>query len=192
MIAKYFALDRVLFRAADQWKTLGVTDVKLTSHYDLDRPLCLDEIDDLDIEPYVGRDIAAIHHAFLSVIVRIERISGAKVHYIDLTATFLGAKPPMPSKKLYVARWTDGVLEGYPARVKRVGRAKTREVVLPPAMKQAPWDVYLTRIGDKPRKLGVSNGGKPLTYVPWDSGTYWVTACRDDYCFIVLSVAHSI
>jgi hypothetical protein len=192
MIAKYFGLDRVLFRAADQWKTLGVTDVKLTSHYELDRPLCLDELDDLDIQPYVGRDIAAIHHAFLNVIVKIERISGAKVHYIDLTATFLGAKPPMPSKKLYVARWTDGVLEGYPARMKRVGRAKTREVVLAPAMKQSPWDVVLVRIGDKPKKLGVSNEGKPLTYVPWDSGTYWVTACREDYCFIVLSVAHTI
>ena len=47
-------------------------------------------------------------------------------------------------------------------------------------------------VGDQPKKMGVSNDGKPLTYVPWDSGTYWVTACREDYCFIVLSVAHTI
>ena len=45
LIAKYFGLYRVLFRGNDQWATLGVTDVKLTMHYDFDAPVCLDELD---------------------------------------------------------------------------------------------------------------------------------------------------
>ena len=45
LIAKYFGLYRVLFRGNEQWATLGVTDVKLTMHYDFDAPVCLDELD---------------------------------------------------------------------------------------------------------------------------------------------------
>jgi hypothetical protein len=182
----------VLFRGGDQWKTLGVTDVKLTMHYELEQPVCLDEIDQLDLKPYVGRDIGALHHAFLDRITEIQ-LYGNTVKTIDLRATFLGTQPPMPSSKLFVAKWDHGVLEGYTARLHRVGRSKQRAIVPGAELKKRPWDMYLVLIGEPPRKLGMSNESKPLTYTPWRTGQYWTLACQGTTeCFVVLSIAHAI
>lgn len=193
MVAKYFALDRVLFRGGDQWKTLGVTDVKLTMHYELSPPACLDEFDQLDLKPYVGKDIGALHHAFLDHITEIELETGHQVEKIDLTATFLGAQPPMPAQKIFVAKWDHGTLEGYTAGLRRKGRAKQREIVLSDALKKEPWDIYFTLVGEQPKKLGVSTEpNKAFTYTPWASGQYWALACKQDYCFIIFAVSHTI
>lgn len=192
MVAAYFGLYRVLFRGNDQWATLGVTDVKLTMHYDFDKPICLDEVDGLDLKGYVGRDVGAIHHAFLDAITDIQRTAPAHLRTIDLVVNFLGEQPPLPRKKLYVARWREGVLEGYVARMARKGRSPERTIVLPDALKQSDWDIYLTEIGDPPKLLGKSNTGAPLTYVPWKSGPYWVTACKPDFCFVIFTVSHAV
>ena len=190
LVANYFGLHRVMFRGSDLWKTLGVTDLKLTMHYEFDRPLCMDEIDQLDLKPYVGRDIGALHHAFLDAIAEIELVGKAQLRKIDLRATFLGTHPPMPAPTIYVARWENDKLEGYTARVRRRGRSKDREVVLSPELTREPFDIYLVLVGEAPRKLGVSTDKKPFTYQPWRTGQYWALACKPDHCFVVLAVAH--
>jgi hypothetical protein len=192
MVAKYFGLRRVLFRGSDQWKTLGVSDVKLTMHYEFDRPMCMDEIDELDLKPFVGKNIRALHHTFLDAIVEIERVSGEQLKTIDVRATFLGSHPPLPAPTIYVARWENGALEGYTADVVRKGRSKTREIVLGKELAGTERDLYLVRIGEAPRKLGTTSDTKPLTYVPWGAGQYWVLACKADDCFVLHSLAHKI
>ncbi|HEX5058994.1 MAG TPA: DUF6056 family protein, partial [Kofleriaceae bacterium] len=192
MVARYFGLSRVVFRGGDQWKTLGVSDVKLVMDYEFDKPLCVDEIEHLDIKDYVGRDVGAIHHAFLDAIAQIEIVSGERPRKVDLKVTFLGAQPPMPSQRVYVGRWREGVLEGYTAKLRRAGRSKERMIVLGDKLKQDSWDMYLMRVGEQPKLLGTNRDTDKLKYVPWASGEYWTFACKPDYCFIVLAVTHAI
>jgi hypothetical protein len=192
MVAKYFGLRRVLFRGPDQWKTLGVSDVKLTMHYEFDRDQCMDELDTLDLKDFIGKNIASLHHQFLDAIVEIERVSGLHLKTIDLRAAFLGTKPPMPAEMIYVARWSNGSLEGYTADIVRKGRSKAREIVVDKALEKSPFDIYLVLVGEPPRKLGVTGEGKAFTYVPWAAGQYWVLACKPDHCFVLNSVAHRI
>lgn len=191
MMARYFGLHRVVFRGSDQWKTLGVTDVRLTMEYDFDKPLCLDEVEQLDLKPYVGRDIGAIHHAFIDAITEIYLATNERPRSIDLKVTFLGDSPPMPRERIYAARWKAGVLEGYAARLKRAGRSTERRIVLSEKLQREPWDIYLVRVGELPKKIG-TNASDKLSYVPWRTGEYWTLACKPDYCFVVLAVAHSI
>lgn len=192
MVAKYFGLRRVLFRGSDQWKTLGVSDVKLTMHYEFEREQCVDELDHLDLKQFIGKSIDALHHQFLDAIVEIERVSGLQLRSIDLTATFLGTQPSLPAPTIYVARWANDKLEGYTADVVRKGRSKTREIVLGKELAGKDFDVYMILIGQPPRKLGSSSEGKPFPYVPWGPGQYWVLACRPDHCFVLKSIAHRI
>jgi hypothetical protein len=192
LVARYFALDRVLFRGADVWSTLGVTDVKLTMHYEFDQDVCIDKIDELDLKPYVGKNIDALHHAFQDAIAQIKRATPAHLKWVDLVASFLGTKPPMPPGPLYVARWREGVLEGYTAGMKRLGRSRDRQIILTPGLQSQPWDIYIVHIGDPPKLIGSTTSGQPLKYQPWASGQYWVLACKPDHCFVVFTVAHTI
>jgi hypothetical protein len=191
LIAKYFGLDRVLFRGNDMWATLGVTDVKLTMHYDIDPPVCLDELDKLDLPPYIGRDVEGIQHAFLDKIARIREFGTGTLKKIDLTAVFLGVSPPLPAGTMYVARWNAGKLESYIARVRRVPKSTKREVIVPDELKKSPWDIYIIRIGDPPKLMGTS-ASSSLTYEPWETGAYWVTACKADHCFVIAAVSHRV
>ena len=192
LVARYFGLHRVLFRGGDQWKMLGVTDVKLTMHYEFETPMCMDEQDQLDLKPYVGKDIGALHHAFLDSIAEAELVTGNKLRWIDLRATFLGTQPPMPAPTVFVAKWNRGELEGYTARLKRKGRSREREIALDDKLKRSPFDIYLVIIGDPPKRLGGSMDGKRLTYVPSKTGQYWALACRKDECFVILAVTHTL
>jgi hypothetical protein len=190
LIAKYFGLHRVLFRGGDMWSTLGVTDVKLTMHYDLDPPACLDEIETLDLKPFIGRDVGALHHAFLDTIAQINDETTSHVKSVDLVATFLGKPPPMPRKRIYVARWQDGKLEGYVSDIKRVGRTRDREVVMSPELAHGDFEIYVVAVGDEPKKLGTTTEHKPLRYQPWRSAEYWFLACKSDYCFVTFATRH--
>ncbi|HET9990142.1 MAG TPA: DUF6056 family protein, partial [Kofleriaceae bacterium] len=192
MMATYFGLDRVLFRGGDLWKALGVTDVKLTMHYDVDPKQCLDQVDALDLKPFVGRDIAALHHAFLDALAEVHRVTHGNVRTADVTATFLGSQPPMPAPRIYVATWSEaGGLVGYTAKVGRAGRSHARSIKLSKELQREDFDIYMVRIGDPPRKLGTTKTPK-LEYEPWGSGIYWVTACKPDHCFVVETVNHVI
>jgi len=192
MVATYFGLHRVLFRGNDQWSTLGVTDVKLTMYYTFAKPDCLDELPQIEVKPYIGRDVGAIHHAFLDQIAEIKRSAPSQLDAIDLVVTFLGTPPPMPRAKVYAARWNHGVFEGYVAGMKRLGRTHDRQLMMPKELATSDWDIYVQRVGDPPKLLGKSTNADSLRYVPSKSGPYWVTACKADYCFVIFTVSHSV
>ena len=191
LAAKYFGLDRVLLRGSGIWTTLGVSDLKLTMHYDLEPAVCLDEIDKLDLKAYIGRDIAAIHHAFLDAIAEIQQFTSSRLRTIDLVATFLGATPPLPRSKIYVARWRDGVLEAYTSTLGRNGRSTERTITIADQLTTADWDIYLVAVGDPPRLLGKSSTRR-FSYRPWRTAPYWTLACKADACFVTMAVHHSI
>ena len=190
LAAKYFGLDRVLFRGSDVWATLGISDVKLVMRYEFEPAACLDELEHFDLKPYFGRDIGALHHAFLDTIAEIQGATTAKLRTIDLVATFLSSPPPLPRAKTYVARWRDGVLEGYTATLGRQGRSTERTITITNRL-SADWDIYLVAVGDPPRLLGKSSERR-FSYRPWRIGPYWTLACRGDACFVLMSVHHTI
>lgn len=192
MVADYFGLHRVLFRGNDQWSTLGVTDVKLTMYYKFAQPDCLDEQPQIQVKPYIGRDVGAIHHAFLDQIAEIQRSAPSALESVDLVVTFEGTPPPMPRPKTYAARWNHGAFEGYVAGMKRVGRSPERQLVMSKELAAGDWDIYLQRVGDPPKRLGKSSDAAALHYVPWKSGPYWVTACKPDFCFVIFTVSHAV
>ncbi len=182
LVAKYYALDRVL---------LGVSDVKLTMQYEFEPAVCIDEITHLDLKPYIGRDVGALHHAFLDEIAEIQRATSAKLRTIDLVATFLGSEPPLPRARTYVARWRDGVLEAYTATLGRAGRSTERTITIADALVSADWDIYLVAVGDPPRLLGKSSQRR-FSYRPWRTAPYWTLACKPDACFVLMTIHHSI
>ena len=194
LVARYFGLRRVLFRGPDVWATLGVTDVKLVHDYVLDDPrVCLDKLDELNLLPYVGRDVRALQFAFMDAVTEIRHVSSSPLRAVDLRVIFLGERPPMPRKDVYVARWRAGVgREGYAGGMDRIGRTKDRQVKLPPELKSKAWEVYAVSIGDKPRLLGLTNSTKPLVYTPWRSSMYWILACDADACFVRTAVKHKV
>jgi len=53
------------------------------------------------------------------------------------------------------------------------------------------WDIYATEVGDPPKLLGKSSS-PDLAYEPWTSGTYWLLACKPDYCFVMFSTVHVV
>jgi hypothetical protein len=191
LIANYFDIDRVLFRGNEMWATLGVSDVKLTMHYDIEPAVCLDELDQLDLPPYIGRDVEGLQHAFLDKIARIQNFGAGALHKIDLVATFLGVQPPMPPGTIFVARWNEGQVESYAAKVRRVPKSTRREVIVPAELVKSPWDIYIIRIGDPPKLMGTSQSPS-LTYEPWETGAYWVTACKPDHCFVIAALSHRV
>jgi len=192
LVADYFGLQRVLFRAPGTWAVLGVSDVKLVMDYEIEPPVCLDRVEGLDLQPYIGRDVSALHRAFLDAIAEIRRRNPGNLHRIDLVATFVGGRPPMPRPRIYVARWADDRLEGYVTTIRRRGRSKDREVLLSPDLKHQPWQLYIVALGSEPRLLGTSTADAPLTYQPWQTGTYWILACNAEHCFVTKSLHHRI
>ena len=47
-----------------------------------------------------------------------------------------------------------------------------------------PFDIYMANIGGESRLLGTTDG-KPLQYVPWHHGVYWVLACDEAECWVI-------
>lgn len=191
MVAKYFGLERVLFRGSDVWSTLGIADVKLLMRYQFEPELCIDELEHLDLKPYIGRDVAAIHHAFLDAIAEVVRVAPARLRTIDLLATFLGEAPPLPRPQTYIARWRDGALEAYTSTLGRAGRSKDRSIRLADSVTAPDMDVYLVAIGDTPRLLGKSKA-RQFTYRPWRTGQYWVMVCNAEACFVTMTMHHRV
>jgi hypothetical protein len=189
LVVKYFGLRRIAYRGNDASNLLGVSDTKATLAYEMDPPICLDTIDKLDIQRWIGRDIKELHKQLQRLVADTARYGTLK--WIDVKVSFVGVQPPMPRDKIFLARWNE-TFEGYTAKLKRQGRTRRREIVLDPALKTAAWEIYLAIIGDPPQRIGTSTDTKPITYVPSRSGQYWTLACKDDYCFVLLAVAHTL
>jgi hypothetical protein len=57
-------------------------------------------------------------------------------------------------------------------------------------LRSRDWEIYLMQVGDEPRRLGT--GADDLGYEPWRSGTYWVLACKPEYCFVTHAATHVV
>jgi hypothetical protein len=189
LVERYFGLRRLVYRGSDASNLLGVTDAKATLHYEMDPAVCFDQLDDLDIQRWIGYDLKPLHQQLLRVVADSARFG--RLRWLDVEVSFVGTRPPLPRPHVFIGRWRDGKLEGYTAKLKRTGRSKRREIVLDPALEKSPWQIYLVIVGDPPQLLGTSTGGKSLGYVPSHPGQYWTLACKDDYCFAVLAVSHT-
>lgn len=192
LVSRYFDIKRVVFRGLNQFAALGVSDVRLYTNYEFDREICIDEQASIMIDPYIGRDVPAIHHAFLDAVAEVSESNVGRLLSMDLLATFQGEAPPMPRDKLYVARWSRDAFEGYIAKVSRIGRTTEREILPEAKLSQLSGELYLVAIGDSPRKLGPIKSEKPYRYVPWRTGTYWVLACDTAACWVVTAIHHRI
>ncbi|HEY6035461.1 MAG TPA: hypothetical protein VIV58_14410, partial [Kofleriaceae bacterium] len=164
MLAQYFDLSTVILRAYDPTAALGVSDVRLVPS---ERDFVLDA--------YRGLDLTSIHHA-------IEQAASARHETADVAVAveFVGERPVLPRPSLLVGRWSPRGLEGWAAKLERSGT--TRTVVVPKGM-PPELELYAYVVGGEAKRLGLA-GNKPH-YTPWQTGTYWILACRPDECFVI-------
>jgi len=177
MVAKYFGLAGVQFRAYDPNAPLGVAGVKLVPHAVLESGGCLDG--GLALGAFKGFDLEALHREMKMAIELLpER---PRLRELELAVVLDDPRIHLPRARVLVGRrWPDR-FEGYVAKIERKGRARQRDVVIPRELGDT--QVYVYQVGGELRELG--NARAPLHYVPWKTGVYWVLACRPDECFVV-------
>jgi hypothetical protein len=182
LIARYFDLRDVILRGYDPDAPLGVSDVRLVPHAVVEPASCLDEHGGFELGWYRGLDVSTIHSAMRAAVDQLRtRVTagGGKLDRLDLTVQFVGDRPALPRKTLLVGRWTPTKLEAYVGAFRRSGRARMREIVVPPELAGA--DVYIYQVGGEAKQL---DRAAPR-YVPWKTGVYWALACRTDECFVI-------
>ena len=204
LVSKYYDLRTVVFHTSGVWRNLppplkwahwsalDISNVRLSSTYEFDHDLCLDQQAQVDIKPYIGRDLGAVHLAFRENIDEILHANVARLKSMELAVKFLGEPPPMPPGKLVVARWKDGVFDLPRATIQRVPNSLRRQIVVPPEFLDRSQMVYLVAIGDAPRALGRAPDTEALRYVPWRTGSYWVIICGPTECRLVTTTFHRV
>ena len=187
LVAAYFGLRGVIFRAVDIDAPLGVSDVRLVPRYQVTPASCLDEHGGLDLGTYRGIDIAAVHQAMQAAIARLRERLGptGRLDRLDLVVDFTGAPPPLPRPTLLVGRWLPDGLVGYAGAIERKGTSKTRAIKLPRALWGTDFEIYAYQVDGEARRLGTAHDAAPLEYVPWKRGAYWALACHPTECFVI-------
>jgi len=185
LVASYFDLKGVIFRAVDIEAPLGVSDLELIPRYQVTPATCLDERGGLDLGSYRGIDIGSLHKAAAAAIERLrDRIAPGRLDRLDLVVGFAGAAPPLPRPILLVGRWTPAGYEGHTGAIERRGRSKVRQIKLPPELAGGDYEIYAYQVNGEARRLGTARDTE-LTYVPWKRGAYWALACRPGECFVI-------
>ncbi|MEO7729390.1 MAG: DUF6056 family protein [Kofleriaceae bacterium] len=186
LIASYFDLAGVIFRAVDIEAPLGVSDVTLVPRYTVTPASCLDEHGGLDLGTYRGIDLASVHQAARAAIDRLRtRLAPhGRLDRLDLVVGFTGAAPKLPRPTLVVERWLPAGFEGYTAVIERQGTSKTRTVKLPTQLVGTDFEIYAYQVAGDALRLGTARDAK-LTYVPWTRGAYWALACHPTECFVI-------
>lgn len=188
MVADYFALADVVFRAPDPNTPLGVAGARLVPHYKVDPPSCLDEYGSLALGPVRGYDLPGLHREIELAIDKLRgSLGNAKLLQLDLGVEL---DTPLPRPRVLVARWTPNGLETHVAKIERKNRSRTRDVRLPPELANSDAEILVYFVGGDVRRLGVARDGN-LHYVPWKTGIYWVLACTGDDCFVVAAARHA-
>ncbi|HET7503406.1 MAG TPA: DUF6056 family protein [Kofleriaceae bacterium] len=192
MVASYFGLRGIVFRAIDADAPLGVSDVRLVPRYQIAPASCVDDHGGFNLGDYRGMDVRTIQDAMEVAIRDLRaRIAGAgTLERLELAVEFVGATPRLPRPRILIGRWRPEGLEAYPGAIVREGRSTSRSVRLPDALRGSDLEIVIYVVGDEPRRLGTARD-PGLTYVPWRRGTYWALACRADECF-VLAVARTL
>jgi Family of unknown function (DUF6056) len=190
LVAEYFDLGGVTFRAVDIEALLGISDVRLRPRYKVTPPGCLDEHGGFEIGGVRGIDVRAVHEAIGTSIASLrQRIAsrGGTLEELELEVGYVGAPPAgLPPRRLVVGRWRPDGYVGWSARIERGGVGKTRTVRLPKELAAVDAEVLLYQVGGETRRLGTTRDR--LDYVPWKQpGAYWVLACPagDEVCFVI-------
>jgi Family of unknown function (DUF6056) len=186
LIATYFDLRGVIFRAVDIEAPLGVSDVKLVPRYQVTPASCLDEHGGLDLGSFRGIDIGSVHKAAEAAIERLrDRIAPAgRLDRLDLIVGFAGDAPPLPRPTLVVGRWLPSGYEGHTGVIERRGSSKVRRVVLPRELAGTDYEIYAYHVSGEAHRLGTARDAA-LDYVPWKRGAYWALACHPTECFVI-------
>ncbi|TMQ06113.1 MAG: hypothetical protein E6J91_38790 [Deltaproteobacteria bacterium] len=190
LIAGYFGLGGVVFRAVDLDAPLGVSDVRLVPHYRVTPASCRDEHGGFEITGFRGLDVASIQRAMLDGVARTRaRLAGAgQLERLDLTVELAGAPPALPRRTLLVGRWQPDRFDAWAGAIERRGVGRTRSVVLPPALQGKDLEIFVYHLGGPAggvaRRLGTARDAH-LDYLPWSRGGYWALACNPDECFVI-------
>ena len=189
LVASYFGLRRVIFRAVDIDAPLGISDVVLVPRYQLTPPGCLEDRGGFDLGGYRGLDISSVHKAAQAAVDRVrERLGpGARLDQLDLVVGFTGAAPALPRPTLLVSRWRPDGFERYAGQIERRGNSTMRTIKLPRELVGQDVEIYAYRVNGEARRLGNARDATPsaLQYVPWQRGAYWALACRPTECFVI-------
>jgi hypothetical protein len=190
LVAVYFDLHGVIFRAVDIEAPLGVSDVRLVPRYQVTPASCLDEHGGLELGTYRGIDLGSVHKAAQAAIERLRERLGptGRLDRLDLVVGFTGAPPPLPRPTLLVGRWLPAGYEGYAGVIERRGSSKTRVIKLPEELAGTDYEIYAYQVSGEARRLGTARAAtpdSPLAYVPWKRGAYWALACHPTECFVI-------
>lgn len=196
LVAKYFGLGGVVFRAYNPTAPLGLSSVRLVPRAQLDPPGCLDEVGGFALGTTKGFDIGGIHREVqIGVELLRQRLGAARLITLDVEVVLADMPMELPRPRLLVARWRadsngdtarpgGGVVEGYVGRIERAGKSRVRSIRLPRELVGTDTQIYIYRVGGEARQLGTGRDSA-LQYVPWKTGVYWVLACGDAECFVI-------
>lgn len=187
LVAQYFGLGGVVFRAFDVDAPLGITDVRLASRCRPETSRCLEDDRWFERGGYRGIDLPALHRQLSTAIDRLRlQPGGDTLEQLDVEIEFAGARPPLPRERLLLARWTSAGLVAHAGAI-RTTRGKAREVVVPRSLAGTGREVYLYEVGGPVTRLGTTDA--PLKpYVPSKNGVSWALACDRIECFVVAVV----
>lgn len=186
MVAGYFALSDLVFRATDLEAPLGVSDARFTPIYTLTPASCLDQSGGFQLGRIRGLDVPATQRAARSAIARLRSRLGSKgrIDQLDIAVDFIGATPALPRPALLLGRWKDDAFEAYAGVIERDGSSTTRLVRVPEDLRVSTVDIFIYSVGHDWKELGKGNAAR-LAYTPWREGTYWALACREAECFVI-------
>jgi len=186
MVATYFDLPGIVFRAYDMYAPLGVGSAHFVPHYRIDPPSCLDEHGGISLGSFKGFDLAGIHREMKVAVEALrERLgASARLEQLDLAVELDDPSLALPRQRVLVGRWRPDRFEGYVGQLVRKTREFTRDVVLPGELHAQDREVFVVRVGHDFQRLGTTRDDA-LRYAPWGAGIYWILACDRDECFVI-------
>ena len=188
LVARYFALDGVVFHAYDPAAPLGMAGARWVPLAKITPASCLEG--GFEVAQPKGFDLAGLHDEVkLAIGLVRQRLAAAQAELDELALSVELDDPRivMPSKRILVGRWTPERYEGYVGAINRKGRATTRDIAIPKELKDTDFEIFVYQVGGEAKRLGDTHG-QPLQYVPWKTGVYWVLACHRapvDECFVI-------
>jgi hypothetical protein len=186
LVATYFDLAGVVFRAYNPNVPLGVMGARLVPHYKVSPESCLDEYGGFALGSFKGFDLAGLHREMkIAIALLQERIgAAAALHEVELAVELDDPTAKLPRAKTLVGRWTPSHFEGHIGKIVRRSRSRTRDIKLPVELSGKETEVFVYNVGGEAKPIGNGGGGE-LAYVPWRSGVYWILACRPDECWVI-------
>jgi Family of unknown function (DUF6056) len=184
LVADYFGLSRVVFRAYDRDALLGISDVRLVTRCEPAGAGCLEVGDWFESGAYRGNDLGALHGQLLRGIDRLRATpAGRALSTVEILVEFAGDRPALPRPRLLLARWRPISPQIYTGTIARRGRSAAREISLPNEL-PASYELHMFELGGQVTRIDWSAGRSPR-YTPTKNGMAWALACDAAECFVV-------